>query len=367
MNKLAKWTSPAVAVIAACLLAACLLATCGHAAAQSGVQSGVQNAPEPPQQFADLGDLKLENGATIHNCQLGYRTVGTLNADRSNVILYPSWFTGNSHDILATLGPDGYFDPAPYFVILVDALGDGVSCSPSNSTTQHGAAFPVFTIRDMVASEHRLLTEMFGLKHIHAITGGSMGGMQTFQWLATYPDFMDVAIPIVGTPRLTSYDELLWRTEEQAILEDPAYESGHYRVNPTLPTLHLIHSMNQTTPEYRVGHTTRPQFEQFFAETGATTNGAFDANDWRWQLHAMLSQDIASGGSLLELAKRIHTRLLVINASQDHMVNPIPALRFAAITHSQAIVLDGNCGHLAPGCESSTIRPAIEAILKQHP
>ncbi len=352
----ASWTAMLLGILSISVLAV--------PAQSPGQASGTA---EPTQQFADLGDLKLENGATIHDCKLGYRTLGTMNADKSNVILYPTWFTGTSEDLLATVGPNGSFDPSPYFVIFVDALGDGVSCSPSNSTTQHGRSFPTFTIRDMVASEYRLLTEKFRLKHIHAVTGVSMGGMQTFQWIVSYPEFMDVAIPIVGSPRLTSYDELLWRTEEQAMLEDPAYESGDYRRNPTLPTVHLIHAMNLTTPEYRVGHTTRAQFEEFFAATGGTTNGPFDANDWRWQIHAMLSQDIAPGISLVDAARRIHTRMLVINAAQDHMVNPIPALQFAALTHSRTVVLEGNCGHMAPTCEASTIRPAIEESLKQHP
>ena len=59
----------------------------------------------PSQQFADLGDLKLENGQTIHNCRLGYRTVGTLNADKSNAVLFPTWFGGRSSNIVDLAGP----------------------------------------------------------------------------------------------------------------------------------------------------------------------------------------------------------------------------------------------------------------------
>lgn len=74
-------------------------------------------------------------------------------------------------------------DPAKWFLIAVDALGDGVSSSPSNSETQHGPAFPAFNTRDMVDAEYRMVTETFGIKHLHAVMGVSMGGMQTFEWM----------------------------------------------------------------------------------------------------------------------------------------------------------------------------------------
>jgi homoserine O-acetyltransferase len=335
-------------------LVGCLCA--GVACAQAGSTA--------PQQFGDLGELKLESGAVIHGCKLGYRTLGTLNAAKSNAIVFPTWFTGTSADVMRVFGPQGYIDAESYFFILVDALGDGVSCSPSNSVSQHGVDFPEFTIRDMVESEHRLLTETLGLQHVHAVMGGSMGGMQTFQWMVSYPEFMDVAIPVVGSPRLTSYDRMLWRSEEAAMLADPAYAGGRYEGNPKMPVVQLIHSMNLTTPEFRVQHTSAGGVESFFAATEATTNGAFDANDWRWQMHAMLSQDIGKGSSLDEAAARIRARVLIVTSRQDHMVNPIPAIAFAPRIHAKLLVLEGDCGHLAPGCEAEKVRPAIAAALK---
>src|SRR4051812_30552317 len=80
------------------------------------------------QQFADLGTCKLENNQTIQNCRIGYRTFGTLNATRSNAVLVTTWFLGNSEQASgAYVGADSLIDPAKYFIIVVDALGDGVS------------------------------------------------------------------------------------------------------------------------------------------------------------------------------------------------------------------------------------------------
>ena len=193
--------------------------------------------------FGDLGDFKLENGAVIRDCRIAYHTSGKLNDDKSNVVLWPTWFTGSSKQLIPLAGSDGYADPARYFVIFVDALGNGISSSPSNSAVQPRMEFPVFTIRDMVNSQYRLLTENLGINHIHAVMGISMGGMQTFQWIVSYPDFMDKAVAIVGSPRLTAYDMLLWRSEESAIREDKDWNDGNYITEPNFAAVAEIHNL----------------------------------------------------------------------------------------------------------------------------
>src|SRR6184192_1251267 len=137
----------------------------------SGTSSAtVQTAQsEGAQQFAAFGDFHLRNGAIIHGFRLGYRTLGKLNAEKSNAILWPSWLGGKSQDLLQFVGAGNVADTARYFVILVDAIGDGVSSSPSNSTKQPLLKFPEFSIRDMVESEHRLATEVLHLSHLRAL------------------------------------------------------------------------------------------------------------------------------------------------------------------------------------------------------
>ena len=91
---------------------------------------------EGAQQFAEFGDFRLRNGSAIHDFRLGYRTLGKLNAAKSNAILWPTWLGGKSQDLLQYIGPSNVFDSTRYFVILVDAIGNGVSSSPSNSKSQ---------------------------------------------------------------------------------------------------------------------------------------------------------------------------------------------------------------------------------------
>ncbi len=321
-------------------------------------------AAASPQQYYDLGKLRLESGRVIDDCRIGFRTFGTLNRARSNVVVIPSAFNGESADVAAWLhGKDALFDASQYFVIAVDALGNSVSCSPSNSRLQRGASFPWFSIDDMVNAEHRLLLEHFQLAHVHAIIGLSMGGMQTFSWMVRYPAFTDVAIPIVGSPQLTSYDILLWDAIDRAIVDAPGYDRGFYRRAPPIVTAQLISDLHVFTPEYWVDHASRAQISQELIPSAGRRG--FDANDWRWQIHAMLQQNVAVGSTLARAAKHVRARVLVISSRYDLMVNPGPALDFARLLHARTILLHGDCGHIAPICEAARIRPAIEATLAQ--
>ncbi|MDA2939037.1 alpha/beta fold hydrolase [Acidobacteria bacterium AH-259-A15] len=119
--------------------------------------------------------------------------------------------------MIPLIGLGKLVDSTKYFVIAVDAFGNGVSSSPSKSRVQAGDSFPEFSIRDMVNAQHQLLTKVLGVSHLRAVMGISMGGMQTFQWMVSYPDFLGRAVPIVGSPRLASNDLLLWQAEMRAI------------------------------------------------------------------------------------------------------------------------------------------------------
>ncbi|HJT18586.1 MAG TPA: homoserine acetyltransferase, partial [Thermoanaerobaculia bacterium] len=120
-------------------------------------------------QLAHIGDFKLDNGQTIRNCVIGYRTYGELAADQSNVIVVLTWFGGTTEGLQQWIGPNKLYDSSKYYVIAIDAFGDGVSSSPSNGATED------FTMRDMIRAQHELLTRELKLDHVLAVSGLSMG------------------------------------------------------------------------------------------------------------------------------------------------------------------------------------------------
>lgn len=318
--------------------------------------------------FAPLGDFRLESGETIEQCRIGYRTFGQLNAGRSNAVLFPTWFTGTSEDLANLIGPGKLIDSSKYFVIAADAFGNGVSSSPSSSERQPRMRFPRFTIRDMVNSQHRVLTEVLHIAHLRAVMGISMGGMLTFQWVVSYPDFMDRAVPIVGSPRLASYDLLLWTAELHAIEDDCRWNNGDYTAPvPAMRTVAAIHQLALQTPEYRAGHTAPQAFPEFLAGAERGMIERFDANNFIRQLQAMMDHDISKtfGGSMERTGATVKARVLVVAALKDHMVNPQPALALARLLKAQTMELASDCGHLAPGCDQNKVAAAIDAFLSR--
>lgn len=332
------------------------------------VLSFTATAQTPPvpgaQQFANIGNLKLQNGQVIRDCRLGYRTFGQLNDDKSNAVLFPTWFGGRTAELVGLIGPGKLVDSTKYFVVAVDALGDGVSCSPSNSQAQPRMKFPQFGIRDMVESQHELLTRVLHLMHVHAVMGISMGGMQTFQWAVAYPDFMNKAIPIVGSPRLAPYDLLLWQTMIDAIEQNPLWKDGNYQEQPVPREVEQISDLALSTPEHYNQEMTR---EKFFDSLKKPADTHFDSNDRIRQAQAMMGLDVSApfGGSMEKAAAAVKAPMLIIVDAHDHMVTPGPALDFAKLKSAQTLVLENDCGHLGPGCDQGKVSAAIAEFLEK--
>jgi homoserine O-acetyltransferase/O-succinyltransferase len=322
------------------------------------------SASAQEQKFADIGDFKVESGEVIRECRIGYRTFGKLKADKSNVILFPTWAGGTTEQLAGdNIGPGKIADTNKYYVIAVDAISNGVSSSPSNSTLQPRMKFPQIAIRDMVNTQHHLLTNVLGIPHVKAVIGISMGGMQTFEWMVAYPDFMDKAIPIVGTPRQDTYDMLHWQAQIDAIKNDPAWESGEYKENPARVANAQFGMLLLTTPENFNKTHTRDQLAKELAN--AKNSPGQDCNNKIRQTEAMMALDVSKhfGGSMEQAARTVKAKALVIVATQDHVVTPGPAREFAKLLDAPVIELNGDCGHQAPGCEEEKVRAAIYKFL----
>ncbi|GIO12086.1 homoserine O-acetyltransferase [Cohnella xylanilytica] len=150
----------------------------------------------------DLGDVTLQSGATLPGAFLAYKTYGRLNAKKDNVIVYPTAF-GDQHVQNEWLIGEGMaLDPQKYFIIVPNLLGNGLSSSPSNTPPPFDRAhFPQVTIYDNVKFQHRLVTEKFGIRKIALVVGWSMGGIQSFQWGASYPDMVERIAPFAGVAK----------------------------------------------------------------------------------------------------------------------------------------------------------------------
>ena len=305
-------------------------------------------ADAPPQQFASLGDFRLDSSALLRNCRIGYRVAGQLAPDKSNVVVVLTWFAGRSGDLSGWVGEGKLFDTSKFHVIVIDALGDGVSSSPSNSTEQPREKFPRFTIRDMVRTQHELLTRELKLDHVYAIAGLSMGGMQAFQWIASYPDFMDKAVSIVGTPKQTSNDILLWRTQLN-LLETM---NGS---RDAMPTIAAISDLHLHTPAWVAKNVTDVGKS---VDTHVKLLSDRDTFDYMSQLRAMIDFDIYP-----DFHPPLKPKMLVVVALQDLMVNPAPSREFAQANQSTLVTLSGECGHLASGCERDVLTREVQEFL----
>ena len=317
------------------------------------------------QQFASIGDLKLQNGGVIRNCRIGYRTFGKLNSNKSNVVVFPTWAGGTTEQLQSSIGPGRLVDSTTYFVVAIDALSNGISSSPSNSRLQPRMRFPQFTLRDTVESQHELLTKVVKVDHVKAIVGISMGGMQVFQWLVSYPDFMDKAIPIVGSPRLAPYDLLIWQAQIEALMRDRDWKGGNYSVNPARALDFAFGELLLTTPP---DYNKRKTREQVLAdlEKARRDSKSFDANDKIRQVQAMMQLDVTRefGGSLERAAHVVKAKVFVVVSRFDHVVTPGPAIEFASLVGAKTLNLESECGHLATVCESSRLDKAIADFLK---
>jgi homoserine O-acetyltransferase/O-succinyltransferase len=178
----------------------------------------------------DLGNIKLECGETLRGAKLAYRTLGTLNAKKSNAILVTTWFSGTAkvmQDVY--VGSTHALNPEKYFVVIVDQLGGGVSSSAHNTMPpQARGKFPKLSIGDDVTAQHKLITEHFGIEKLALAVGGSMGGQQVYEWAVRFPESVARAAAIASTAQISLHQTVFVGTLIEAITCDPEWCGGWY-------------------------------------------------------------------------------------------------------------------------------------------
>jgi len=284
---------------------------------------------QPPHQLFSEGDLKLESGEVIKDFSISYVTHGTLNAKKSNAILVVTAISGNHHRVDFMIGPGKALDPDKYFIIATDAVSNGLTTSPSNSTAQPRMSFPKFTIRDMVESQYRLLKEKFGIDHVVAVVGPSMGGMQVLQWGVSHPDMMDSLIAMVPLAKTPAWTVAVLETTRRAIMLDPAWNGGNYTAIPERGVRlwrDILNLLAARTPDmYQTQFKNGTDVLPWMVQQEDAVMKAFDANDWIYQTWAYEKQDVGTtpgfNGDTEKALGSIKAKTLILTGTKD-LLNP---------------------------------------------
>src|SRR4051812_16932459 len=175
----------------------------------------------------DLGDFALLGGATLRGAKLAYKTYGTLSEARDNAIVYPTWYSGRHWENEWLIGDGMALDPARYFIIVPNMLGNGLSTSPSNAAPPYDKVrFPDIRVQDNVRAQHKLVTEHFGIERLVAVTGWSMGAGQTYQWAVSHPEMVPKILPFCGSARTSPHNIVFLEGVKAALTAHAAWNHG---------------------------------------------------------------------------------------------------------------------------------------------
>ncbi len=319
-----------------------------------------------PYELHSLGRFELEEGGVIPDLPLAVATRGTLNEDRSNAILIPTWFSGTHQTWdLAYIGPGRALDPEKYFIIVVNQIGNGLSTSPHNTDDASIAMskFPNVRIGDDVRAQEQLLREVFGIERLALVVGGSMGAQQTWEWAVRFPDKVLRAAPIAGTAQNTPHDFLFTQTLTDAITTDPGWLGGEYASNADVAAGLGRHAdiwavMGLTTDfwktefwrgipplvEGQVWETFQDFQEQFLRLLFRMMDpNALLSMGWKWQ-----RGDVArnTGGDLAAALGRITAKMFVMPIDRDMFFPPRDCAAEQELTpNSELRVLSSIAGH----------------------
>jgi homoserine O-acetyltransferase/O-succinyltransferase len=273
----------------------------------------------------ELGDYPVERGGVIKDARLVWQTHGTLNADRSNVIVYPTSYTATHDGQSWCIGPDGILNPAEYFIVIPDMFSNGLSSGAANTDD-----YPTLvTVRDNVLAQERLLREVWGIEKVAAVYGFSMGAGQAYHWAALFPEKVERAFVVCGSARTAIHNRVflsgLLRTLEAA----PEHlGGGRFSAEPILALKafgHIYAGWGLSQDFYRA--------ELFRTVLGAPDLETYLKTDWEagfaecraadlyaqamtW-MHGDISANERYGGDLDAALNAIQARVLLLPGTTD--------------------------------------------------
>ena len=346
------------ALVALLLLAFAMLGTAAQA-----------QYPAPQTGTWTARDFRFHTGEVMPELKLGYATVGD---PKGQPVLVLHGTAGSAANMLnpgfagELFGPGQPLDAAKYFIILPDAIGAGQSSKPSDGMR---TKFPRFNYDDMVAAQHKLVTEGLGVRHVRLVIGNSMGGMHTWIWGVKHPDFMDVLVPMASQPTaMSSRNWMLRRMMLETIRNDPEYNNGNYTTQPRM--LKVANAFfgiatNGGTLNYQNVAPTFAKADEFVDKALAAPMTA-DANDFVYQW------DSSRGFGASPYLDKITAALVAVNADDDERNPPETGImdrEIKRVKNGKVFLIPASNytrGHGTTG-NAKFYKQALEDLLKSAP
>lgn len=297
----------------------------------------------------------FECGMTLPDVRLAFEAWGALNEEKTNTVLVCHALTGDTnvagHNGVPgwwseLVGPGRAIDTETHFVICANVLGGCSGSSGPSSTAPdgrpYGLRFPLVSIRDMVHAE-RLLVQAFGVQQVALVIGGSLGGMQAWEWAILAPAFVEHTVVIAAhaafPPLAIGYNEAM----RQAIVTDADWNGGDYYSTGRPPRAGLATARSIGMLTYRTHEMYQQRFgrrkrletaehakssiafaeyevEAYLRHHGEKLNQRFDANSYLYLTRAMDDHDIGRGrGSIERALRRVQSRLTLIGIPGDYL------------------------------------------------
>ena len=287
---------------------------------------GQQAAPASTEGDFVVKNFQFRSGESLAELRLHYTTLGKPSRDAegrvSNAVLILHGTGGTGHQFLTPVfegelfGPGQLLDTARYYIVLPDGIGHGKSSKPSDGLRAH---FPQYDYDDMVAAQHRLLTEGLGVNHLRLVMGTSMGCMHSFVWGESFPGFMDALMPLACLPIQIAGRNRIWRKMVMdAIRNDPEWKGGEYSAEPrqALRTaLDLLLIAGSAPLNMQKTYATRDAADQALDDYFKARSAGLDANDLLYAVNASRNYD--PSGHL----EMITAPVVYINSADD-FINP---------------------------------------------
>lgn len=309
-----------------------------------------------------LGDITLQSGMTLKDAFLAYKTYGELNPSKDNVIVYPTWFSGQHYENEWLIGPGKALDPTKYFIIVPNMLGNGLSSSPSNTPEPFNAArFPRVNAYDNVTIQHRFIDSL-GIKNIKLITGWSMGANQTYHWAALYPDMVQNILPFQGAARCSPHNFVFLEGAKAALQADSAFKEGWYGAMPPKKGLRAFGRVyagwgfSQTFYREKLFHAAMgyASLEDFLVGFWENLFLNRDPNNllsmlWTWQ-YSDISNNKIFKGNFEHALSAIKARAIIMPARTDLYFPPEDnVIEVAHMPNAELRVVETMWGHFAGG------------------